>query len=134
MDILDFIRQRAADYDCPVCRRSLRGCGLSVLRREGPTFTIKITCHACDVSFVVVIQIRDDMVALLPATQPPAPPPPPPPGRTPITLDELLDVHEALRDMPGGLTGLVRAPAPAPAPRDEQRQTARVQGDREAQD
>jgi hypothetical protein len=105
MDILTFIRERAGDYDCPVCRDPLVECDLELLRQDGTTYTVQVGCGHCHVTFVVVLQLRgelpdtpeDDNVVQLPTT----------PAIPPISADELLDVHEALRDFEGSFADLL---------------------------
>jgi hypothetical protein len=103
VDILTFIRERAGDYDCPVCREPLAGCDLKLLRQDGNTFTVQVGCAHCLVTFVVVLQLRGEL--------PDAPAVPDEPVAPPISADELLDVHEMLRDFDGSFAELVgRAP------------------------
>ena len=99
MDILTFIRERAGDYDCPVCREPLAGCDLKLLRQDGNTFTVQVGCAQCQVTFVVVLQLRGEL--------PDAPAEPAEPQAPPISADELLDLHEALRDWDGSFAELV---------------------------
>jgi hypothetical protein len=99
VDILSFIRERAGDYDCPVCREPLAGCDLKLLRQDGNTFTVQVGCARCHVTFVVVLQLRGDL--------PDAPAEPAVPAKPPISADELLDLHEALRDFDGSFAELV---------------------------
>jgi len=112
VDILALIRERAGDYDCPVCKRSLTGCSLSMLREEDPLYTVQVSCARCKVTFVVVLQVREQGTATTPA----------PSGRPlrrrsrarrrpelpPIAADEILDLHQMLRDHRGSLTDLLR--------------------------
>jgi hypothetical protein len=103
MDILTFIRERAGDYDCPVCRDALVDCDLKLLREDGSTYTVQVGCARCHVSFVVVLQVRGELPAAPVAAEPAEPAAPP------ISADELLDVHEALRDFEGSFAELVEA-------------------------
>jgi len=103
VDILSFIRERAADYDCPVCREPLAGCDLTLLRQEGSTFTVQVGCARCHVTFVVVLQLRGELPAAAPAE-------PAEPAAPPISADELLDLHEALRDFDGSFGELLGRP------------------------
>lgn len=98
MDILAVIRERAGEYDCPVCHRGLEGCGLSLLKDQDPMFTVQVRCAHCRVTFVVVLKVRRER---RPAA-PPAPGPAPP-----IGADEILDVHRLLRGHTGSLTELL---------------------------
>jgi hypothetical protein len=107
VDILSFIRERAGDYDCPVCREPLAGCDLTLLRQDGSTFTVQVGCAQCHVTFVVVLQLRGDLPDAPPAAQEPTEPP-----RPPISADELLDLHETLRDFEGSFRELVGKAAP----------------------
>lgn len=107
MDILSFIRGRAGDYDCPVCREPLTGCDLKLLRQDGPTFTVQVGCARCHVTFVVVLQLRGDLPDADEAPAEPAVP-----AKPPISADEMLDLHEALRDFDGSFAELIgRAPS-----------------------
>jgi len=104
MDILTFIRERAGDYDCPVCRDPLVDCDLKLLRQDGRTYTVQVGCARCHVTFVVVLQLRGELPSrpaaedAIEPTEPAAPP---------ISADELLDVHEALRDFEGSFAELL---------------------------
>ena len=123
MAILALIRERAGDYDCPVCKRSLTGCSLSMLREEDPLYTVQVSCARCKVTFVVVLQVREQGSA---ATAAPSSSSGRPlrrrsrarrrPELPPIVADELLDLHQLLRDHRGSLTDLLR-PAGGQAPR-----------------
>lgn len=100
VDILSFIRERSGDYDCPVCREPLADCDLKLLRQDGHTFTVQVGCARCHVSFVVVLQLRGELPAAKSAE-------PAEPVAPPISADEMLDVHEALRDFEGSFTELL---------------------------
>ena len=105
MDILSLMRERSGDYDCPKCGLSLNGCELEMLRDDAPQYTVQVTCAACHIRFIVVLQVRDRLRpdaaedAAVPAGPPPAPP---------IGADELLDLHELLRDHEGSILDLFR--------------------------
>jgi len=99
MDILSFIHDRSGDYDCPVCREALVDCDLKLLRQDGRTYTVQVGCARCHVTFVVVLQLRGELPAAPPEPAEPAPPP--------ISADELLDVHERLRDFDGSFSELL---------------------------
>jgi hypothetical protein len=115
VDILGLIKERAGDYDCPVCKRSLDGCSLTLVRDEDPLYTVQVCCAKCQVTFVVVLQVRETsgstgVVARPRQRRPRAPRKPVAP---PIEVDELLDLHELLRDHDGPITDLLRSTAPA---------------------
>ena len=57
MSIIEFIRDRARFYNCPVCGRSLKGCDVQVLSHEEERFHLQVTCAQCQVTFIVVLAI-----------------------------------------------------------------------------
>jgi hypothetical protein len=126
MRFIDFIRDRARYYNCPVCGRSLRDCDLRMLRHVEDRYTVQVTCAACQVQFVVILAVQGDGLetfsqeelafdaelaedvdllgdALRPETAQPE--------REPIQSDEVLDVHLTLRDFQGRLTDLFKQPS-----------------------
>lgn len=108
MSIIEFIRDRARFYNCPVCGRSLKGCDIQVLSHEEERFHLQVTCAQCQVTFVVVLAIagggvEETEIATEPAVEPAA-------QAEPISVDEILDVHLYLRDFQGTLTDLIQHP------------------------
>ena len=110
MSIIDFIRDRARFYNCPVCGRSLKGCDVQVLSHEDERFHLQVTCAQCQVTFIVVLAIAggaltdatDDIEGALPdgAEEPVA-------VAEPISIDEILDLHQYLKGFQGTLTELI---------------------------
>ncbi len=121
MRFIDFIRDRARYYNCPVCGRSLRDCELRMLRHVEDRYTVQVTCAACRVQFVVILAVQgegldkasqDDLgltdeQVLVDDGRPEAGEPAP----EPIQSDEVLDVHLVLRDFEGRLTDLLKQPS-----------------------
>ncbi len=62
MSIIEFIRDRARFYNCPVCGRSLKGCDIQVLSHEHERFNLQVTCAQCQVTFIVVLAIAGGAV------------------------------------------------------------------------
>ncbi|MDQ6773132.1 MAG: hypothetical protein M3024_09100 [Candidatus Dormibacteraeota bacterium] len=118
MTFLDLIRDRAKYYNCPVCGRTLRDCEMRLLRHVDDRYTVQVTCASCRVQFIVVLQVSGGAVEavsgelegepepLLERDEPEARPP-----REPVTADEVLDVHLALRDFEGAFSELLRQPS-----------------------
>ncbi|MGH7777279.1 MAG: hypothetical protein ACREPI_08895 [Candidatus Dormibacterales bacterium] len=120
MSIIDFIRDRARYYNCPVCGQSLKDCSVRMLSHVDDRFTVQVTCASCQVTFIVVLAIQgqglepvpgeelegveelepaDEVRAgVAPSTAPP------------IEADELLDLHLMLRDFKGPLDELLKEP------------------------
>ncbi len=107
MNIIDFIRDRARFYNCPVCGRSLKGCDVQVLSHEHERFHIQVTCAQCQVTFIVVLAIAGGAVEEVESVEEAAEPAPTP---EPISVDEILDVHQYLKSFQGTLTELIQAP------------------------
>ncbi len=107
MDILPFMHERAAQFSCPRCRRSLADCGLRLLQQRGSHYTVQVTCRTCDLTLVVALELRseaDTPREAIPAQRVARPAPPP------LSGEEVLDVHLRLRDLNGPLTDLLRPP------------------------
>jgi hypothetical protein len=113
MRILEFIRDRARYYNCPVCGRSLDGCDVRMLKAVEDRFTVQVTCASCWVQFVVILAVEGDSVTSEPelVEQHEHSETPPMPMAAPIEADELLDVHLLLEEFKGPLTDLVRQPS-----------------------
>ena len=113
MSIIEFIRDRARFYNCPVCGRSLKGCDIQVLSHEHERFNLQVTCAQCQVTFIVVLAIAggavDDVEAVsselaIHSSQPSTSEP------DPISVDEILDVHLYLKSFQGTLKDLLHQP------------------------
>jgi hypothetical protein len=123
MSIIDFIRDRARFYNCPVCGRSLKGCDIQVLSHEDERFHLQVTCAQCQVTFIVVLAIAgggveeiESVAAQLPDVQAAAmveaeaAEDEEQSDLEPISVDEILDVHLYLRDFQGTLKDLLHQP------------------------
>ena len=115
MSIIEFIRDRARFYNCPVCGRSLKGCDVQVLSHEQERFHLQVTCAQCQVTFIVVLAIAGGAVEEIESVETapesaasranPAEPEP-----DPISVDEILDVHLYLKSFQGTLKDLLHQP------------------------
>jgi hypothetical protein len=108
MSIIEFIRDRARFYNCPVCGRSLKGCDVQVLSHEEERFHLQVTCAQCQVTFVVVLAIAGgveelESIEAEATTEAVA-------VREPISVDEILDLHIMLKSFQGTLTELIQQP------------------------
>lgn len=102
MDIMGFLRARAGDFRCPVCRRSLADCQLRQVAHEGSQYTVQVTCNHCAMAFLVALEVQgaaEEEEQVEQAEELPE-----------ITADEILDVHRALSRLSGSLTALLEAP------------------------
>ena len=115
MSIIEFIRDRARFYNCPVCGRSLKGCDVQVLSHEQERFHLQVTCAQCQVTFIVVLAIAGGAVEEIESVEAApesvgsqanlADPEP-----DPISVDEILDVHLYLKSFQGTLKDLLHQP------------------------
>ena len=113
MSIIEFIRDRARFYNCPVCGRSLKGCDVQVLSHEEERFHLQVTCAQCQVTFIVVLAIAGAAVEEVETSIPEpadAPVAAEPITTEPITVDEIIDLHLYLKSFQGTLTQLIQQP------------------------
>src|SRR2546429_9923150 len=109
MSIIEFIRDRARFYNCPVCGRSLKGCDVQVLSHEDERFHLQVTCAQCQVTFIVVLAIAGGAVEEIEAVTP-EPAIEPVAEREPISVDEILNLHLYLQSFQGTRTQLIQLP------------------------
>ena len=111
MSIIEFIRDRARFYNCPVCGRSLKGCDIQVLSHEEERFHLQVTCAQCQVTFIVVLAVAGGAVEEVESIEAPASiSAQQEPDLEPISVDEILDVHLYLKSFQGTLTDLLHQP------------------------
>ena len=111
MSIIEFIRDRARFYNCPVCGRSLKGCDVQVLSHEEERFHLQVTCAQCQVTFIVVLAIAGGAVEEVEAPDhEPVAASASALSREPISVDEILDLHLFLKGYQGTLTELAQQP------------------------
>jgi hypothetical protein len=112
MSIIEFIRDRARFYNCPVCGRSLKGCEVQVLSHEEERFHLQVTCAQCQVTFIVVLAIAGGAVEEIEKSIP-EPMGEPIAAAEPITVDEILDLHLYLKHFQGTFKELIQQPDPS---------------------
>ena len=114
MSIIEFIRDRARFYNCPVCGRSLKGCDVQVLSHEEERFQLQVTCAQCQVTFIVVLAIAGGaMEEIEELTGKEAAGATASASAEPISVDEILDLHLFLKGYQGTLKELVQQPDPS---------------------
>jgi hypothetical protein len=126
MSIIEFIRDRARYYNCPVCGRTLKGCNVRMLSQDEDRFTVQVTCGSCEVTFIMILAVQGAGLEAITAgahleTEQDQERRPVAEEvveresmatRDTIDADELLDLHLVLRDFCGPLTQLVRQQHP----------------------
>ena len=109
MSIIEFIRDRARFYNCPVCGRSLKGCDIQVLSHEEERFHLQVTCAQCQLTFIVVLAIAGGAVEDIETIESPVEEELAP-AREPISVDEILDLHLYMKNFQGTLKELIHQP------------------------
>ena len=112
MSIIEFIRDRARFYNCPVCGRSLKGCDVQVLSHEEERFHLQVTCAQCQVTFIVVLAIAGGAVEEIEKAIP-EPDVETVAAAEPISVDEILDLHLYLKNFQGTFKELIQQPDPS---------------------
>ena len=114
MSIIEFIRDRARFYNCPVCGRSLKGCDVQVLSHEEERFHLQVTCAQCQVTFIVVLAIAGGAVEEVETVEAMGEPVEamgePVAALEPISVDEIIDLHIMLKNFQGTFTELIQQP------------------------
>jgi hypothetical protein len=111
MNIIAFIKERARYYNCPACARNLESCEVRMLKQAESHLTVEVTCARCHVTFIVVLAVQYNADELEEVVEEPvelagveA--------ASPISHDEVLDVHDLLRDFKGNFRDLLRSSDP----------------------
>jgi len=112
MSIIEFIRDRARFYNCPVCGRSQNGCDVQVLSHEEERFHLQVTCVQCQVTFIVVLAIAGGAVEEIEKSIP-EPTMEKVASVEPISIDEILDLHLYLKNFQGTFKELIQQPDPS---------------------
>jgi hypothetical protein len=110
MSIIEFIRDRARFYNCPVCGRNLKGCDIQVLSHEEERFHLQVTCAQCQVTFIVVLAIAGGGVEEIEGSEAETAAVEPAADREPISVDEIIDLHVFLKGFQGTLQDLLHQP------------------------
>jgi len=108
MSIIEFIRDRARFYNCPVCGRSLKGCDVQVLSHEEERFHLQVSCAQCQVTFIVVLAIAGGAVEEIETVEAEAMEPVA--TLEPISVDEIIDLHIMLKNFQGTFRELIQQP------------------------
>ena len=110
MNIIAFIKERARYYNCPACARNLESCEVRMLKQAESHLTVEVTCARCHVTFIVVLAVQyngEDVEEMVeqPARMAGI-------ASSPISHDEVLDVHDLLRYFKGNFKDLLRSSDP----------------------
>ncbi|MBI3522072.1 MAG: hypothetical protein HY071_03095 [Chloroflexi bacterium] len=114
MNILRFLREQAKDYDCHVCGGNHSKSEIRVLGKLESAWIVRVTCGTCQTAFKLLVVVDESdagsggsgktgRAAAVPVKEDH----PSERRRPPVTLDEVLDVHEFLSTYEGGVSALL---------------------------
>jgi hypothetical protein len=89
--IVDAVRDRMPHYTCPLCNRGLRGSTVTLVSESDETANVRIVCAHCKASFVIVLTSAEHWGD----------------EAQPVTVTEVVAVHDALETWEGNLTELL---------------------------
>ena len=115
MNILQFLRQQAKDYDCNVCGQNHARSDIRVLGRLESAWIVKVTCSRCQTSFKLLVVVDESTGAEIKREMAGAPSARVATAKAmrerrkpPLTVDEVLDAHEFLTSYEGDLRSLFK--------------------------
>jgi hypothetical protein len=115
MDGADWLRTQLSTFNCSSCGRSYRPSQIRVLAQREELFFVRLSCRGCGTHSVAIVTIQvDDADAAhvdageLEATIEPV-------QREPaVSGDDILEMHEFLRDFDGDFMSLFGKPRRSP--------------------
>lgn len=96
-EVVDLLVGIVKAVRCSGCHGTYGRGDVSVFSIFGAYWILKCVCRTCDTQRVVVAVVRDGEAFVPGETSPP-----------PLVSDDVLDVHEWLRDYNGDITGLFK--------------------------
>lgn len=116
MSILRRLREEAKKFDCSVCGTNHARSDIRVLDKLDSAWIVRVTCSSCDTVFKLLVVMQEQQAAVTPVKEER----PRERRKPPVTMDDVIDAHEALRDHRGDAAALFKRGA-AVAKRDARR-------------
>jgi hypothetical protein len=115
MDGADWLRTQLSAFSCSACGRSYRPSQIRVLAQREELFFVRLSCRGCGTHSVAIVTIQvdegdaahldaGDLEEAMEAT----------PGEPAVSGDDLLEMHEFLREFDGDFQALFRNPRRSP--------------------
>ena len=98
MNILRFLREQAKNYDCSVCGTNHSRSEISVLGKRAGAWVVRVACSKCQTTITLLVYAGEQALAATPVAKRLR--------RPPLTLDDVLDAHEALGSFDGDALAL----------------------------
>ena len=113
MDGPEWLRDQLTSFTCPACRRRYRGAGIRLLAERDGLFFVDLDCGGCGSRSVAIVTIGSDdaeaAIAEIPLVDETAELEPRPSGTTPVSADEVLEMHQFLAGFRGDVDALFQA-------------------------
>lgn len=107
MNILRRLREEAKKFDCSVCGTNHTRSDIRVLGKLDAAWIVRVTCSSCQTAFKLLVVVEEQPGGVSAGTTAPREAR----GarrRPPVTIDEVLDAHEALAAFEGDVSALFR--------------------------
>ena len=108
MNILRRLREEAKKFDCSVCGTNHTRSDIRVLGKLDAAWIVRVTCSNCSTAFKLLVVVEEHKAAMTPVKEEA---PRASRRKPPVSSDEVLDAHEALRDFQGDVSALFKRPA-----------------------
>jgi hypothetical protein len=119
MDSPDWLRTQLTSFTCPACGRRYRGSRIKLLAERDGLFFVDLDCSRCGSHTVAIVTVELDEaelsivdisdIELAVDLEPDHLGEELPQGTTPVTADDLLDMHELLVGFEGDVHALLAA-------------------------
>jgi hypothetical protein len=113
----DWLQSQLESFTCPACSKAYAGSEMRLLAERDGLYFLDLDCMSCGSQTVAIVTVElDDAEAsiadlsIVPHRLPPADMPVP--GATPVSADEVLDMHEFLTGFEGSINHLFRPSHP----------------------
>ena len=90
------LREEAKKFDCSVCGTNHARSDIRVLGKLDSAWIVRVTCSSCSTAFKLLVVVQEQEAAVTPVKEEPVRASR---RRPAVTGDDVLDAHEALRDV-----------------------------------
>lgn len=104
MNILRRLREEAKKFDCSVCGTNHTRSDIRVLGKLDSAWIVRVTCSTCATAFKLLVVVEEQKAQVSPVKEER----PRASRKPPVTSDDVLDAHEALREFQGDVNALFK--------------------------
>lgn len=102
VNVLRRLREEARKFDCSVCGTNHARSDIRVLGKLDSAWIVRVTCSSCSTAFKLLVVVQDQEAAVSPVKEERRRAS----RRPPVSGDDVLDAHEALREFQGDIGSL----------------------------